>query len=460
VSDPGRTSLAAALEQADPGAVVVATVPAAPAPLRALLDAVADPAATVWRTPGGLAFAGVGTAAELAADGDDRCAALRDRTRSVFARLRPVAGAARPRMFGGLSFAPGGARQRPWQAFGDAALVLHRWAYERRGGEASLTLAVDLADPARPADAELLAEYEHIGAALEAAEGASPDEPPEGELVDMPARDLRQMPLTAWIAHVRRIQAALASGEFEKLVATRRCIATLGEGVEPLGVLARLASDYPDCTGFLFRRGGASLVGATPETLFSVRGREVRSQALAGSLVAGSDPAATTRQRAMLARSRKNLGEHEVVVREILEALREHCVDLGEPPPPEVVQVRTLLHLSTPIVGELAPDVHPLDIVASLHPTPAMGGIPRQKAVDWITHHEPVERGWYTGPVGWIDACGDCDLKVAIRCGVLDGDSAYVYTGAGIVPASKPAAEYHETALKQQPVLRALRLRG
>ena len=114
------------------------------------------------------------------------------------------------------------------------------------------------------------------------------------------------------------------------------------------------------------------------------------------------------------------------------------------------------MHLHTPLTGVLREAVHVLDLVAAVHPTPAVGGVPRQDSVAWIAAHEPDPRGWYAGPVGWFDAGGDGEFAVAIRSGVLEARRAHVYAGAGIVAASDPAAEYAETSVKQRSILRAL----
>jgi isochorismate synthase EntC len=145
-----------------------------------------------------------------------------------------------------------------------------------------------------------------------------------------------------------------------------------------------------------------------------------------------------------------------VVVRAIVAGLGDCCVAIEHPPQPEVVQVRNLIHLSTPIRGELRDGAHVVDILEALHPTPAVGGVPQRESSRWIVEHEQSPRGWYSGPIGWIDTAGDATFRVALRCGVVEPAAAHLYTGAGIVAASNPAAEYHETSLKQRPFLRAL----
>jgi menaquinone-specific isochorismate synthase len=114
------------------------------------------------------------------------------------------------------------------------------------------------------------------------------------------------------------------------------------------------------------------------------------------------------------------------------------------------------MHLRTPIAARLAKRAHVLDLVAALHPTPSVGGVPTDRAIEWITRNEPDPRGWYAGPVGWFDAEGDGEFAVALRCGLLRGNRAWIYAGAGIVRDSDPAMEYAETNIKQTALLRAL----
>jgi isochorismate synthase EntC len=123
---------------------------------------------------------------------------------------------------------------------------------------------------------------------------------------------------------------------------------------------------------------------------------------------------------------------------------------------PEVLKLRNILHINTPFEARVRPTTHVTELLEALHPTPAVGGVPGRAAQAWIVEHERHERGWYTGPVGWFDSRGDAEFAVAIRCGVLAGTQAHLYTGAGVVLDSNHSAEYAETALKQLPMLRAL----
>jgi isochorismate synthase len=447
----GRALVEHTLALRRPGLSAV-VVRAPQAPLTVLPAAVRDDVVSLWHRRDDRSLVGVGVAAAVDVQGADRWRQLRDATAavlgSVHVTLHDDGAPVSPMLVGGLAFAPGWTDDC-WEAFGDGSFVVHRWTYER-AEHPTLTLVVDASTLSEAAAAQLLTEYDRIvGALAVAADDRLFPIPSSGASVS--ETSLRQMPMVDWIDHVRSIQQELERGEFAKLVAARRCD-VFAEGLDAMSIVSGMAHDFPEHTAFLFQRGERAFVGATPEMLFRTRGRTVESQALAGSLQAQGG---SGNRAALLAHSRKNLGEHEVVVRAIVDGLGEHCVAIEHPTEPEIVHVRNLIHLSTPIRGELRDGVHPVDILETLHPTPAVGGVPQRESIRWIVEHERAPRGWYSGPIGWIDTAGDATFRVALRCGVLEPGVAHIYTGAGIVAESNPAAEYHETSLKQRPLLRA-----
>jgi isochorismate synthase len=266
---------------------------------------------------------------------------------------------------------------------------------------------------------------------------------------------MEMAPYEEWRARIEAIREALRAGVCQKIVAARQVRLRWSEAPDPLAVFGALQSEYPGCNVFLVRHGEGTFVGATPENLFLKCGEELVTHALAGSFPTGA-AGQEGRSRAALLGSEKNRWEHRVVVDRITEALGAFSVSVRHPAVPEVVRVRDLLHLDTPVQATLRPGVHAADLVDALHPTPAVGGLPQQEAVEWITSHESEPRGWYTGILGWVDASGDADLAVAIRCGLLRGDQVVLFAGAGVVGESTPEGEWEETALKLRPMLRAL----
>lgn len=486
-----RGWLRAAIAGAAPGRVLAATVAAPVVPhvalWRALTAALAGPESgpglrgVFYQPPVGLGLCGLGAAwqhqvvAEAIGAADDatlRLDGLRAAAGRLFAemdvRVEPgLVGAPSPRLIGGLSFAAGAghaaAAQAPWADFGDGRFALPRWCYYSDGERAYLQVALR-AGSAAAVQGELAA----VEAALCEARRAA------AEAVVSPAPDraahLQQMDPGAWAAHIEAILHAIEVGEpgpsgavaFEKIVAARRTRVDLPRALPDTDVLAELVQGQPECTRYAFRCGDATFLGATPERLIARRGDEVFTEALAGTSARGAEARGGASSAAGpaqgLLRSGKDLAEHELVVREILSALSPYCDDLWSAARPVLRRLRDVVHLHTPVRGHLRPDasVSVLELVAALHPTPAVGGTPRRAAQRWIADHEPAWRGWYAGPVGWFDGCGEGEFLVALRCGVLLGAQAHLYVGAGIVDGSDPEREYHETALKQRALLTAL----
>ncbi|MEZ4404101.1 MAG: isochorismate synthase [Kofleriaceae bacterium] len=440
---PTAAPIAAALERAldqtvrIPDTTLVRLAVPAPAAAPATLLAAGDHAAVWEPRDDDQAWAGVGAAAVITATGADRFAAIAAAGRAALAGLITIGEAPAPRWLGGFAFACGGADAAPWQGFGDASFTLPRWSYVRDGDAARLVLtarAGELGDRAA-----LHAELARVLALL-----ATPCPAPRATVVGQ-----TDLAAPRWIAEIERIRAAIASGALRKVVAARARTLTLGRAVDAAAVVAELGRRQPACTRFGFARGAATFVGASPERLIRKRGRALDSEALAGSIArTGDDRAAAAELQA----SAKDGGEHAWVVEAIQAALAPRCRALTVPPAPTVRTLRQILHLHTPLVGELARDHHVLELVAALHPTPAVGGTPTPAAVAWIARHEPSPRGWYAAPVGWFDDAGDGEFAVAIRSGLVAGPTATLYAGAGIVADSDPVAELAETELK----LRAL----
>jgi isochorismate synthase len=178
--------------------------------------------------------------------------------------------------------------------------------------------------------------------------------------------------------------------------------------------------------------------------------------ALAGTSARGATPAEDERLGQALLASPKERTEHAVVVRALRAALAEQCTDVTAPGTPRLFRVRNVQHLLTPLSGRLRPGRGALDLVTALHPTPAVGGAPRATALDLIRRWEGLDRGWYAGPVGWVDRHGQGEFAVAIRSALLRGPEASLYAGCGIVADSDPEAEFSESVLKLRPMLAAL----
>jgi isochorismate synthase len=263
-------------------------------------------------------------------------------------------------------------------------------------------------------------------------------------------------PAADWKELVGSLVGDLRRGELEKVVLAREVRVHAPRPFEVARVLEWLRRDHPSCFVFAVARGERCFLGATPERLVRLQEGIVETTALAGSIARGATEEADRELGAALVASGKDQGEHAVVVRALRTALAAAGVALGEPVPPELMKLQNVQHLRTTLSGRLATDRTILDLLETLHPTPAVGGHPREAALSLIREREASERGWYAGPVGWMDARGEGEFAVAIRSALLDGAKASSFAGCGLVADSDPEKEYEESVLKLRPILSAL----
>lgn len=257
-----------------------------------------------------------------------------------------------------------------------------------------------------------------------------------------------------WAAAVDEAVKRIAAGELDKVVLARQVEARLDSPVPVNTVLRRLADRYPACWTFHVR----GLIGATPELLVRRSRDRVTSRVLAGSVAASSSSRSDARAAAALQTSSKNLDEHEYAVRSVAHALAIHCTDLEVPAEPSVLRLANVQHLATDVCGSLADGASALALAASLHPTAAICGTPTERAMSVIRELEDMDRGRYSGPVGWFDANGDGEFAIALRCAQFDDDmvTARLFAGCGLVADSDSGAELAESEVKLMAMRSAL----
>jgi menaquinone-specific isochorismate synthase len=247
-----------------------------------------------------------------------------------------------------------------------------------------------------------------------------------------------------WAASVAEAVRRIAAGDLEKVVLARDLIATAEEPVDLRWPLARLAERH--AAAWTFAVDG--LVGATPELLVRLRRGLVTSRVLAGTIRRTGDDARDLALAASLARSSKDLEEHEYAVRSVADALAPHCTSMNVPETPFVLHLPNVMHLATDVTGVVGDRTSVMGLVEALHPTAAVCGTPTAAALDVIRAIEGLDRGRYAGPVGWFGADGDGELGIALRCAVVDGATLRLYAGCGIVAGSDPEAELAEAQAK------------
>jgi menaquinone-specific isochorismate synthase len=256
-----------------------------------------------------------------------------------------------------------------------------------------------------------------------------------------------------WCDLVREATKALADGAFEKVVLARLVEVTTDQVIDRYAVLDRLRAAYPGCHVV----GIGPFVAASPELLVGVAGDIVRAHPMAGTAPRGGDPAADQRLAASLLASPTYRHEHQVTIDMVHDTLLGWCSYVDYEAEPSVVAVANLQHLATLVEGRLShPTPSVLELVAALHPTPAVAGRPREAAVSWIAEHEGIDRSRYAGTAGWVDGAGNGAWAVSVRCAEIEGATARVWAGNGIVADSEPRTELAETRVKFQAMLSAL----
>jgi isochorismate synthase len=425
----------------------------------------------LWLKPSeGTAFVGIGRAWAAEPDGPDRFATAEAAWRGVLASARfdnDVNGRGTgPVLLGGLGFS--GRQPGPddaWAPFGAASLVLPELLLAVNPDGARLTASI-VGESDGPAGVtpmtggpDLERQWTRL---VERARAIEPG--PNGMVarpVFAPLRVVDEQPgREAWDRLVGTFAGAVGRGRIDKVVLARRVGLRSPVELDVPNALRRLAASAPESTIYAFRRGGSTFLGATPERLARTEGRSFRTIAVAGSIRRGADAAEDAALADELLASEKDREEQAIVVDSIRDQLAPIADTLAVAPEPSVMRLRFVQHLATEITGTLPEARGLLSIGALLHPTPAVGGAPRDVALALLDEHEGFDRGWYAGPIGWLAADGDGELCVALRCGIVDHTRAMLFAGCGIVADSDPDAEWEESRIKLRAVVSALGIPG
>ena len=405
-----------------------------------------------WEEPdSGFALAGLGAAHEAISRGPGRFADLveecstvtRERIADEPTELPPGAG---PVWTGGFAFAEDGGGERHWSSFPPALMVLPELSLCRAGGTPG--------SPSPPSP-----ERRRTMRRSPRGSGAGSPRSRSGRC----RSSIRSRPGRLRIASVdppRAYEEAVAAaverirgGELEKVVLARQVIVEAPSAHDPAATFGALRELFPSCFCFCCGSPEAAFLGASPELLVRRRGAGAACVALAGSTRRSADPAVDDHLGEQLMQSAKNREEHAIVARRIARTLRPHSVWVEAEREPVLIKVANIQHLATAVRAQLAEPLSAIELAARLHPTPAVGGEPREGAVEAIRELERMDRGWYAGPVGWMDAAEDGQFCVALRSALLRDQAARLYAGAGIVGDSDPEAELAETELKLDAML-------
>lgn len=420
-----------------------------------------DPSATVyasrraddrwfcWEEPdrGGLSIAGLGSAHEVVSRGDGRVADLIADTTTIMRRRladepEDMPTGAGPLFTGGMAFSAHSSSAGPWASLPPALLVLPELLIARSENRHLLTLCAFAGPGVEPAELRT-----RLGSRLSSLreEPLPPLDPHPVAAAEVSSARPPAAYEEAVGAAVRRIRA----GEFEKLVLAREVRVTRPSAHSAGAVLGALREAFASCFCFCVGTPEATFVGASPELLVRRSGGVAATVALAGSARRSADPSVDDHLGEQLLHSDKDRSEHAIVVRRISRRLVPLSVWVEAAPEPVVIKVANIQHLATPVHAQLAESRSALELAGLLHPTPAVGPEPRgPEGEAAIAELEDMERGWYAGPVGWMDATGDGEFCVALRSALLRDRTAHLYAGAGIVAGSDPASELAETEIK------------
>lgn len=441
------------------GRLISCSRPADDVDIYTFLHHVAGQTRFYWRDRrSNVTLAGVGVALSLLGWSEGRYRQIHRQAQELFGHallLEAQDPLAAPRLFGGFAFRQDFVPDRIWAAFHPAHFILPHYQFVRRQEKGWLTLNAFLPPGEEPSAlrAKLHEALDARYALLQSMEMSGPEAPPTlGEYqISYP------MPYETWAWAIAEAIRYFEADRVRKVVLARVCEARRAQPIDVEAALRNLDRRYPDCFTFLFEpRPHHAFFGATPELLAGVQGDHLQSMALAGSAPRGATTAEDERLAAALLNSSKDRHEHALVVDALRQRLADFTDTLEMPDTPRVMKLNNIQHLHTPVRGRLRHPDGVLPLVEALHPTPALGGWPRQPALDFIAKHEQTPRGWYAAPVGWIDHRLDGVFTVAIRSAVVQRTRAWLYAGAGIVADSQPDREWEETGWKFRPILDAL----
>lgn len=452
----------------------------------AVLEAIYDPAEQHFYSEcpeEGLALAGADAVTSWTGAGAERFVEARLWAERLFSDLIAVgdleAGSG-PKLFASFTFedeVPPAEQEQGSVAFSAATLFLPRWQVERRQGRyfATANAAIEPGADIRPIAERIWSAHQRFGAfeyggdpAVSGPVGSGESVPGSRLVMDSAAADNlgkmegygrlgRAEEVGDYRSSVRIALERIHRGELDKVVLARALRYRAARPFLPLPCLNRLRERFGSCYAFSVSEGrGASFIGATPERLVQVRHGKLSTEALAGSAPRGRTAREDARLAAGLLGSEKDLREQRMVTESIRRQLEPFGFELSVEDPPVLLRLANVQHLRSAIEAAMPAGGHLLEVAGALHPTPAVGGAPREAALRLIAELEPFHRGLYAGVAGWFDDQGQGRMLVGLRSALVSGQELTAYAGAGIVEGSEPEKEFAETEVKLRALLEGL----
>lgn len=354
-----------------------------------------------------------------------------------------------PILFGGFSFDPQNDVQDEWASLPQSVFHLATFQLIMQNEKNYVTVHYLSNSAERNAQFDrLVKERDQLIHAAQVKEVRQYDKPV--------VRDYAEPFKEEYLKSIDVVTSQIKAGLAEKVVIARSLALQFEDAVTSTQVLSQVKNEQPESYLFGLEGEGFLFFGASPERLVRVENGRGYSSCVAGSIRRGKTAEEDELLGETLLNDEKNRGEHHYVVEMITETFAQNCTEVTVPDGPKLLKIRDIQHLFTPVEGQLKEGATILQLVKSLHPTPALGGVPREAAMEMIRRYEPMNRGLYAAPIGWVDAAGNGEFAVAIRSALLKDEHAYLYAGGGIVEDSDAQSEYEETLVKFRPMLRAL----
>ncbi|WLR41201.1 isochorismate synthase [Bacillus carboniphilus] len=351
-------------------------------------------------------------------------------------------------LIGGVSFDPKKKLEDKWNDFGEGLFFMPSFLYTLKGQKAFLTInkVVKKEDTVKSV-MDYFHEIQHL---FTVELNRKPIDDHEASVI------CEEYYVSEWKRSIEKATTKIKEGTFEKVILAREIMLRFEhkKHVEP--VIEKLQREQSASYIYAIESNESTFLGASPERLIKKEEQKVFSTCLAGSIKRGKDREEDHQLGNDLLGDHKNLHEHQIVVNMIRENFSERCITYQCQKKPTLLKTRSVQHLYTPIMGIVKKGYSLFDFVESLHPTPALGGFPRQAAMKYIRDEEPMERGWYAAPIGWLDFEDNGEFIVAIRSGLIQNNRAFLFAGCGIVRDSDPELEYEETIIKLKPMLSAV----
>ncbi len=412
-----------------------------------------------WAHPvNSISISAAGMVRELKATGKDRFDEITAQTVQAKEEIQAYTAIqhsmAGPLFLGGYSFNDHNVGQI-WKKFGAARFVLPEWMLVEIGNFHLLTLAIEkngrAADDIYQEIISKITDFLNLAGKLQHSE--EPQKTQSNILCTLQKPEDRHR----WFSKVEKAKKLIKQKKFEKIVIARSVSFQSKRELIPTVLAHKLRQKYPACYNFMIQRDPkTSFIGASPERLASFNNGTFLTEGLAGSISRGKSAIEDASLGHTLLNSSKDREEHSFVVQAINDNLKPYTDRVEHPKQPQIKKLQNVQHLFTPIRASIKEGVEIHELVQQLHPTPAVGGYPKEESVPYIQQIEQIDRGWYSAPVGWFNLKGSGEFAVAIRSALLHDNKAELFAGCGIVSDSDPEKEWKETLLKFVPLMDAL----